>query len=68
MPVADVIQAAVSSEAVAWLAFATGLFALGKQAYDIFKKRNTEKKNIQEALDRQPLDQQGERDTQLEPS
>ena len=55
MPTTDVVYAAVSSEAVAWLAFATGLFALGKQEYAIFNKRNTEKNKILDALDLQPL-------------
>lgn len=46
---------ALSSAAVAWLAFATGCVALLKQAYDIIRQRKRERREIDQALDRQPL-------------
>lgn len=37
------------------MAFLTGLAALAKQGYDIFRTRKRERREIDEALDRQPL-------------
>lgn len=56
MPSPNVVPLeALSSQAIAWMAFATGLVALTKQAYDIVRQRKREKREINEALDRQPL-------------
>lgn len=46
---------ALSSQAIAWMAFVTGLVALTKQGYDILRQRKRERSEIDQALDRQPL-------------
>lgn len=43
------------SEIAVWLAVGGSALALGKQVYDIWHKRHTEKVAIQDALDKQPL-------------
>lgn len=42
-------------EAVTWLAAITALTSLGKQAFDIVRKRKQEKASIVDALDKQPI-------------
>ena len=38
-----------------WVAIVTSALAMGKQIYDIYKKRHTERHEIEVALDKSPL-------------
>lgn len=56
MPARDLLPlVSLSTEVAAWVAVIASVLALMKQGYDVIRNRRRERREISEALDRQPL-------------